>query len=414
MTNETIEVVRGSRIVFPLVVKNVYNNSLMRKVDLEVEGSLNRYMQWTPASLENILYGRSKAFEVELAAPIYANRSELNVTFAIRSNLESEGITYRAGIAFSETFKKVAIEYKTVRIVIREITPAQAKEKFVDVQNLYAQVVAKKYPTGKADILLELLRNAMYAQNYEDAVYIAGKLKLLLEKELEAGGALEALRERIAKAKDDGLDVSETESILALAVKAFELEDFEKALARADEAVAVQFIELKGAFNLLRFIEKYWWMLMLVAGAGGVGMYLGWKNLYVRYIAHRMEILEKEQVNVQKAVKELQEQYFVKKSIGSGVFYNSMEKLMKKTEGARGAILRLRLRRARLLGSRKALDVELKERADLQSEMRKLQEEYFVKGKLSAKRYALQSESLRLLVVEVDAHIALLRKKVKK
>ena len=414
VTNETIEVVRGSRIVFPLLVTNVYNNSLMKKVSLDVEGALARYVQWNPQVLETILFGRSKVFEVEVAAPLYANRSEINITFAITSELESEGIVYKAGVPFAETFKKSVIEYKTIRVVIREVSPAQAKEQFVGVEGLYEQVVAKKYPTAKADILLELLRNAMYAQNYEDAVYIAGKLKILLEKELEAGAAIEALKERIAQAKDDGLDVRETEEILALAAKAFEVEDFEKALARADEAVAIQFIELKGAFNIVRLVEKYWWMIVLIAGAASTGTYVGWRKIYVKYIAYRLELLESEQVSVQKTVKEVQEQYFVKKELGSDAFYDAMEKLVKKTESVRGAVLRLRLRRAHMLGARKALEVELKERASLQEELRKLQEDYFVKGKLSGKRYGVQSESLRLLTVEVDARIAVLRKRLKK
>ncbi|RJQ21346.1 DUF11 domain-containing protein, partial [Candidatus Woesearchaeota archaeon] len=412
VTNATLEVLRGSRIVFPLEVFNWYNKSMMERVDLEVEGVLQRYVSWSPPFLENIPYAQSKVFEVEIASPLYQDKAELNVTFIITSRLVGEVLDLQAGV--SRPASEMIVEYKTMRLLIREVTIEEIEELATDVERLYALVVAREYPTKRADALRLLLSERLAVRDFEEAAYLSQKLLLLLERELEAGTAIERLKAHIRRAESDGLDVRETQNVLALAVKAFEREDFDRALALADEALTIGLIERERAFSLRVFIVRYWWALLISAAVLAVAGRKGYRRGKVRYIAFRLDNMLHERIEVHRLLREAQERYFQKKEIGAAEFNRSMRGLQGRLERIVAQSAMLRLQRAHLTSVRAELEATQNEREKAVKGLKDAQDAYFVKRMISQRRYELRVEVLKVLITELDNELVMLKKRVRK
>ena len=383
-------------------------------MNLSVIGYLDKYVYWSPLYLSNIQYGDTKAFGVELSAPAYANRSSLNVTFIITSLLEGAGVEYRGGILYSAKFTKTVLEYKTVTLNIYEMSPIEAERLVTDVESLYAQVVALNYPTLRADVLKKLLEEAFVSEGFGEVGFLAGKLKLLLENELEAGRMIESVKEQIAQAKAKGLDVSETQAVLKLAVKAFEREDFDGSLKYSGEALNVQSIEVEQAFNLAYFIKDYWWAILLVIAVASPAVYAAYRRFAIVYIAHMLEVFTKEFISVQRLMREVQEKYFVKKEIVSPEYYKSMNQLERRLNKISSEMSRLRAARARIASKTVAFELETKERERIVQMIKKVQTAYFVERTMSRGRYFASVEELEKLLTEADAHIVMAKKRLKK
>lgn len=414
VTNETIEVKRGTRIVFPLIVTNVYNNSLMKRVDLTVDGYLSRYIHWSPQALENIPYGQSRIFDIELAAPAYEQQSEVNITFIMTSLLEAEGVEFRNGLPFSTKIRKTVVEYKRVRLIIREVTSDEVERAYTDVESLYAIVVAKDYPVTRADVLRGMLRNALVQRDYKESAYVVEKLRLLLERELEAGALLDKVRTEINKAEDEGLDVLAVEKLLSLAVKAFEREDFDRAISLADEALAVQLRVVERAWTWQSVARRYWWALALLAALALYGALKAVLLARLAFIKYRLDALLRERVEAQRLLREAQEAYFVRRELGGREFERASGQLQLRLERITGDMVGLRLLRSRLYRKDQALKVAIAERQEAMRGLREAQLAYFAHHVISRRRYELRMQVFKSLVTELDAHIAELRKEVGK
>jgi len=236
----------------------------------------------------------------------------------------------------------------------------------------------------------------------------------MLSRELSAGQAIDQLRLRIREALYRGLDVSEAQKVLELALNAIEREDFDKASARATQAAEVASIETERAFNVWNFAYRYWYALLLAAGLGAVGAYFAYHRALILYIRHRLRALVREQAVLLGEMRELQQAVFVKKALSSLEYYKAMHQYEARLESIKSQMARLRILRARLLSVKAALKYTLEEQDVSRASLRNAQMAYFVDGTLSRRRYFGRAEELKLLLAELDASVLALKARLRK
>tara|TARA_Y100000310_G_scaffold344857_1_gene460044 strand:- start:2152 stop:4008 length:1857 start_codon:yes stop_codon:yes gene_type:complete len=211
--------------------------------------------------------------------------------------------------------------------------------------------------------------------------------------ENETGNALETLkileeiRMGVSKSKNQWLEVPETEKALLLTEKAFEREDFTTALERAKDAQLTLFFETRGRINLLWFVYTFWEAIILGIFFGALGIFFGYKKITLMIIKQRLVNLEKEETAIEGLIEEAQKERFVDNTLSEIQFKKTINQYERRLNKIKQIAIKLRNKRVSILKTEQEMENIKKEKLGLLEKMKKLQKDYFVKSKVSRKKF---------------------------
>ncbi|MBI4167434.1 MAG: hypothetical protein HY515_00610, partial [Candidatus Aenigmarchaeota archaeon] len=86
-TTETLELVRGLNDTFVIKVANPFKNSVIKNVTLDVKGFLAQYISTSPDKIAEIPYNETWLFKITIVAPAYLTKGKHPLNFTITGRL---------------------------------------------------------------------------------------------------------------------------------------------------------------------------------------------------------------------------------------------------------------------------------------------------------------------------------------
>ncbi|HLC66994.1 MAG TPA: NEW3 domain-containing protein [Candidatus Nanoarchaeia archaeon] len=402
-TRARVELTRGEQQTFPLAITNVFADTVLYDMTVEIGGYLKQYVSINPPMVTDIKYGETKYVYVTLAAPAYKDRSLFDLLFIIKGRaLAKQQYTDADGRQVTVNTVKDITERRTVTLVIHEFAKGVALSMLKSAEQVYAEFVEQNIPAKRIGELLATLNAAYANQDYGTVKQLSEAMADLRSVAFAARDALAETDKRIAHATVLGMDTPRTGELLLLARTAYEREDFTLAVRRAREAQAAYLLETQARFDTIGFLRNYWWQLILSITLLSITSTLLYRRFQARIITHRLRNLEREEENIHAILADLQKQAFGDRSLSLSNYQKLTKEYEKRIIRIQQIRIQLRTSRAALLSPSEEEHQLRKEYTDLQDEMVRSQTLYLKEKKLSRYHFFAQAESQRRRLAELE------------
>ena len=413
-TNETIEVLRGKKIIFPLKITNIYSNALLTDVKLELDGYLSQYFSYYPLILNDIKPNRYKDFTVTLKVPPYKEKEEIELTFIITGKAIIEEVTEINGVKHINKTTKDIVEKRKVKLIIREVSEETAIDVLKLAEQARDELVDANISSNRINALLVNIQQALDEKDYEKAKKLSDEVLSLKKTLLETNLLIKNIKAKIKDAEKKGLDVSETKKILALATAAFEREDYGLALKRARQAELIGFFEVKGAFNIINFVIRFWWALLLALSSIVFISIFTYRKVAIGIVDKKVNDLTKEYIIINNFMKELQEKAFKEKTLSLSSYYKKMYNYEKRLAEIKNLQSKLRIKRIKINKPKGLLEKLKQENEIVKGMIKEVQTDYFVKKSIGKNKYKSVMNELSIRISEIEETMAIVKTKLAK
>lgn len=223
-----------------------------------------------------------------------------------------------------------------------------------------------------------------------------------------AMASIRAAQETIRQGESRWLGMGRSRSLVGLSLAALQREQYSVALDRAGQALTVSHVEASRV-GWLWLLATYWWLWLLLVVLIGVSAFIGLRSRRSFFISRRIKALEAEDANILKSVRDAYKRRYGTREISGSGFHKEMFHYLRRQREIRDEVLRLRSRRAAILG----VDSELKdlerERASLEVVASKSQEAHLVKGTMSEQEYHALAQEYHERLAEIEEAIGVLK-----
>ena len=355
-----------------------------------------------------LYFMEDRDYELNIFAPSYLEEENFSLTVKITANIVAVN-SELAGFVY-----KPLTEFRTLLFRIFKISLDEAKVNLGQARKDVQDMINAGFPVTKAQDLLSQAELAFNKTNYQLVKTLAEQINKIRRDAFESDTLIKESLKNIQKAKSKWLKVPETERSLALALKAFEREDFETALQRAKDTQLTYILETKGKINILWFLSKYWWAVILGIIIVLITSFLIYKKLILSMIGQRLKNLAKEEVSIGSLMKEAQ----FKQMKGSSTSSTENQKIMSQYESRLNKIkhigAKLRNKRIGIIKTEQELDNIEREEKELIELMKKAQTDYLQKGTLSKAKFLEIYESDKSRLADVEEEKEVLKEKLEK
>ncbi len=396
-TYETVYVIRGENMTFPLNMTNIYNRSQLHDVRISIDGYLAKYLHWEPEQITTLSFGETKQFMVTVAAPTYKEREEHNLTITATGMLEGTVIDYVYNKKTKEyetrerTEKVKLIETRHVTLIILETTVIEATEKKEQAKTYLDLFKERGIGTTKIEALLTTLQEAYAAEQFAEVVKISQEIESFATMVLETDEILKEVRERYETLKEQSYDVEEWNGLITLAEMAFAEENFESAYLRAKEAQLYQAVAVEQQFNLTAFLEQYWKEL-------GIGLlitlgvsYFTQRRIFLLTVGKQLAQLDRREEQTEILKEEAQRECFTLKKISTLTYHKRMYQYELLLDTIRKKRYELQKKKQRLLTEEEMLLFLKRDNAQVLEKIKEIQNAYYNKMTMAKSEYLQKS-----------------------
>ena len=390
-SKETVELVRGGSQLFPVTVKNIFEDAALEDVTMKIEGFFSQYLEFSPVEIESIPFGESAEFLVTVTSPDYMKAGTHWLSITITGKIIGNGVN------------KDLVESRTVTLVIHEVSESQASQLLKEAESALEEMKKAGFPTDQLSGLLADAKKALEQRDFSKVWELSKEIESMKKNALEASDLIESLKNDIASLSLTGSpdSLEKTEELLRLAEAAFEREDYTSALQRAREAMLGLAAE-SSIFNPVLFLLTYWWAIiiaMFLASATGV---VGYRAHTKATISERIRRLEKEEQTLKELLKETQRDYLEKGKLGYAAYHSVLSDYQKRLAKIKKERTTLRHKRVRLLKPNQVLKDLDRESNEVMSSLKQAQEDYLEKGKTSRDEYKGIEKELNGRIAEIE------------
>jgi len=392
----TFELIRGLSDTFSVNVKNIFERTILYNVSIKIEGYLSQYMSISPTMIDEIEYNETKQFDVTIISPEYMEKGTHELTIIITGKIIGAGV------------KKDLSETRSVTLVIHTVSEEETSRIIELAISDIKDMEDAGFSTAKISKILEDAKNALEAHDYDNAKYLAETIRTMRQNAFKANDIIQDVKTKMTRyvalsgAFLGGTKgFTETEEVVNLAIAAFEREDYDTALERAEDARLTLTLE-RGEFNLLFFLVDYWWAILISVILVSVSGVFGYQTYVKASISQKIRNLEKEEEAIRKLMEETQKKHFKEKTIGATTFRKTISQHQKRLPKVRQLRTKLRHKRLRLLKPEKLIEDLEQERKDVIKLLKNLQSDYFVSRKLSKAEYKEHQKVYNERLAEIE------------
>ncbi|MFA5176086.1 MAG: hypothetical protein WC413_02405 [Candidatus Nanoarchaeia archaeon] len=408
-TVQQFDVLRGTSKAVPITIENIYTNSILQNVKIQLEGFLPQYLKVSPETLNNIPYGSSKNFDLDVFVPTYFDKESFNLKLKVTGDVvaiapKKDG-TYET---------KPLLIQKTIKLLVREVSTEKALNYMDKIKEYINELEKAGIPYTKLSKLDNDAQNSLKNYDFEQVKSLEEQAKSIKDNAFASKEIIEKLQNDVKNAESKWLKVSETKRSLELALKAYQREDFVTALERSKDAQLLFILETKGKVNILWLLKYYWWALISGSIASLAIIFLIYKKLTVFIINQRIININKEEEAISELLKEAQKDYLVKKSISESEYNKLNSQYNSRLNKIRNIRVKLRNKRVGIKRLEQSLDNTKKEKLDLVENVKKSQRDYLEKGKITRGDFFRQEEQNQQRLAEIDEEENIIKQKLEK
>ena len=347
--------------------------SLKSVLPTAVNVTVYRYGSPDPGKISFL---EERNWTLDFFVPSYLYKDEFNITLRITGMIIP--INPKLAGFDSQDF----IEYRTLVFRIYIVGKDEAESRLSAARKDVQAMIDAWLPSSLARQLLEQAEKQFADGEYEDVVQTVERIAKLKDAAFKADAMIKELQKAMGRAKAKWLPIPFTESAYALAINAFEREDFETALLRAKDAQLTLVLETRGKINVLLFISMYWWAVLLGIIASGFLGFAVYSRIVAFTISWRIRALHKEDASIVSLITEAQEDY-AKGVISGGEYHRVTAQYRTRIAKIRQSLVHLRHKRVNILQWERELKDLAREEREVSKLIKSLQTEYLVKGAIS-------------------------------
>jgi hypothetical protein len=407
-SSETFDLVRGYSNTFPVNVKNIFEKTSLYNVSIKIEGYNSQYMTFSPSVIDKIGFGETKQFKVTILSPEYMEKGTHKLTIVITGKIIGTGV------------KKDLTETRVVTLVIHTVSEEDVSKIIELAMSDIKAMSDAGFSTTKISKILEDAKKSLDDHNYDDANDLAETIRTMKENAFKANDLIQEVKSKVKRyvtlsgaflGAPKGF--GQTEEVLNLAIAAFEREDYETALKRAEDARLTLTLE-KGEFNLIFFLADYWWVILISIALSSVSGIFGYQRYVKVTISQKIKNLEKEEETIRKLMEGTQRKHFEEKTMGEATFGRTMSQYQKRLSRIGQLRTKLRHKRLRLLKPEKIIKDLEEERKDVLNLLKNLQSDYFVEHKVGKAEYNEHQKVYNERLAEIEDESLTLETKLSK
>ena len=386
-----IDIFRSENKTFGVSVTNPNNDSALNKIKLTVEGYPQTQTSITPESIDSLSVNQTKYFNVSISAPLYINSGEYNIS------VTAEGTVNKT---------KKTVQAKTQMIFfIHKVLESSAIDSLAQAEQAIKEMKEASLTTKKVDELFGQAERALEDGDFDRAKLLADEIVSKKEKAIVVFNLLQEIENNIKEAKFNDLDVSETEKLYALALAAFEREDYERAEERASNALLIYSIETKNEFNIVRFVFNYWWALVIIGFILSIAAMFAYRRIALLMVRSGLNSLETEEGTIKKLVESSQAEYFENKTITTREYEQRIESYENRLVGIKKKRAKLRSSLVGMLSYSSVLETLKTEDLHLQNLIADAQKKYFTERSITQRVYEKTIQELLYERAEIQKNI---------
>lgn len=397
---QTVEILRGQSNKFDLEIKNIYPDSTLNDVTLDIGGYLKQYVKIEPPNIPKIDYKDKNKFTVVIEAPQYLTFGVYQLEATISGKLVKDGAS------------QTITGRRQITLIVHEITQEAASELISLGEKTLLEMKNEGFPTALIARMLDEAKTAYENKEYQKIKNIIDAMLQKKEQAHEAKGLIKSIEERINNAEKQGLDASSTKKLLDIALTSFEREDYTTAIQNLKQAQLVELLETKGRVNIIRFVINYWWGVLGAIILLNIAGIMTYRKINLLIIDYRILYINKEEKNIISLIKEIQKEYYVKKSLDNNKFSTALEQYNRRLTSIRQTRLGLMAKKSADLSPNQMLINLKKEREDITKMLKSAQEKYFVKKTMSLAGYNTELGLNQERLTEIDKNIELIKYKL--
>jgi len=355
-----------------------------------------------------IYFMESREYELGLFVPPYLQKQDYNLTIKISADLKAVNPELAGFIS------KSFVEYRTLLFKVFEVGIEEVNQSLEQSRKDIKDMEQAGFPVKRAKELLAQAERAFYLVNYESVKTLTKQISALRKDAFDADTLIKEVQKGINDAKSRLLKTSESETALELALKAFEREDFETALSRAKEAQLTLILETKGKVNIIWFLSKYWWAVILSIFILSMAVYISYRKLAVSIINERLKNLSKEEISLNSLIKELQTKYLKEGAISADEYYTTLDQYESRLNKIKHISAKLRNKRIGIIKTDRELSNLEREEREIKDLMKKAQIDYLERKIISRKKFNDIYDADRSKLAEIEEEKELIKEKLAK
>ncbi len=415
--SKIVEMVRGEQDYFNIEVSNPYVNSSLEGLTIKVSGFPSQYIEISPETINKVGSKSSENFKVKLKIPSYKESYEEHTITAVINGRRIAGKTIES---YSET--------QSIRLIIQEVSREDANLSLIEAEKAVSTMGKADFSVKEASDLLTLAKSKLAerrnkeSQNYsiktiaiKNQAFFVSSLINNISIAIDNPRKTNLLTGNIAKnLKDEnGNEISvnslitgkaifsgdSPENILEMAIVAFNRGDYTTAEERARSAQVLLLLERKG--NIGFFIYLYWYFVLAGFLILSVAGFLSYKVYRRSSITNKIQDMNKEEDSIRKLLVSSQEKYFSGKT-SAGDYHRAMNKYQDNLTKIRQERINLRNKSIKILEPPQIIQNLSNERMQVESEIKKLQEQFYRDRKISKEEYDSGFKILNERLAEIE------------
>ena len=405
-STEIFEITRGENSEFTFILNNPYNDAILEKIDLTLEGFTKEYIHFFPDHIRKLRINDSQNITVRITAPGYFTRGEYELEFTIKGDVKKNQTDI-----IPLTYKKKILLY------LREVSREDATN-YKDLATTYLEEMQNNnFHTEELEILLASLLDNYNQSLFKEVKELYDQIKKIHSNAMESSEGINSIKEQIELAEAKGIDVTESKRLFKLASTAFERGDYQNALERTNECLLTLAIETGGQYAKEILYSMKSNKKETTAGAGAFLFFVVGTSMITRsrVLKRKLKKLNEEQSLLVDLMKAIQIEVFEKAKMSMKEYGDAMTQYEERLNKVIEAKIMYETKKENLYKFKSKAKKLKEEREKLRVRMSQAQQDYITKGKFETRVYENMLKSYSTRLSEVEEQIAVMDiKKIKK
>jgi hypothetical protein len=408
-----IELLTDEKKTFEINITNNVPNTVLRNIETRVSGFLLGKLKIEPELIKELNYGEKETILLTIDIPEYMKHQNITLTLTFtadaRDPTDSKNNT-RSEAVFEKKFE--------INLVILEITKEVAQSSLNQAQSDIELIKKFGFNSVQLKEIFSEAEKAFSEKNYKKTKELADKISFLKEKAINVDALIKSTGKKLEESGNKGIDVSEAQEFLQLAIDLFNRGSFEEAEEMVNKAIlagrlSAKTAEAKFLIRIKNFIINYWWILLIVLLIASLTGMLVYKEFSIKAVSNRLKLLDKEEATVTGLIKKAQQQYFKEKIMSDRLYKKTIDQFAKRMTEIQKTKVNLNSKIIGLLkrsNNREALE---KEYTAIKQLIKDVQDKYFLKKIITRETYTTSIAEYGKRIAEIEKTLQLLSPKGK-
>jgi len=392
---QSFELVRGKNQSFTIEFENPYKDGQLTDLKINLTGFLAQYISISPSFVSLLKESEKVNLTAKITAPAYFTEESYDLKLVIEGK-------YKLNTSSSQFTAE-----KVITLRIFEVSRSDSESYLNQTASFIKEMNSSKFNILKISNLYSEMLGYYEKDDFTSLKKNYDSAKLIYTNAIDADKQIKEIKDLIVKAESDGLKTPETGKLLALAESAFLRGAYDISISRLKEAKLSYALEVKGEFNVLRFVQNN--PLQVSGGVIALACLVTVSSIFLRYrsLKRKLKLLGDEEDLLIGLMRVVQRECFELKKLSMEEYQNTIlqyearlsKVIQEKIESETKLSNVIRLKG----GRKKSMEKE----ADRLKEMiKETQKKYFEFGKLETRIYENMIKSYISKLSDVEEKLA--------